>query len=634
MPGPIVHLIVQQRLTSRLRRLEKATNSPSTLSDLLAADPCSPYAGFGSMGPDFLFFSMREYGNAIGDLSNFIFKVYDALEPFIDFYEDHIAPVIDAAEDALTALDQALFNGIFTDLSNLASALTTTAVTAAGSVITNNIDLFYPFYPKVQQGEPEDKWYWFDFLHYRRTGQFCSRMWDLASGDDDLKRYVLGYASHIGTDVVGHPFVNSIVGGPYRMHWKRHKLVENWIDAYARNFFPDSSKTKGCLNLTSDDTYVGNAINGSYYYRLCAFPDEKLPDKLGNMILQAMDDTYSGMAHPVTFSFDDLNDTYRLWLMWFDRVTSFGTMHPPTPVPPPGSATAALVTDYVSGLPSFPGGGGGGGGGGGFSILAIFAAILAFVEWLIDLVTYTIGWIITHVVDIFLLPITEALALLKWLIYQIHKGIYQIYDNLRWTLVLGGYFFPEPQDLTKEPWRRALLNTSFTSLTGGGSANFCVYPRKQVNHNITSTEHHLTYPTTPVEQPYAEPMPQELFGTFPHVFIDGGIPFNPVAEQLYDVKGPYTPGFYASPSQPTNCVSATSVDFAWTHDLDAVTWSTTQFGSALDFSARIILTRIEKMPNFNLDGDRGYAWHTWRATDPANIEANNPVPVEEDYDLS
>jgi hypothetical protein len=76
------------------------------------------------------------------------------------------------------------------------------------------------------------------------------------------------------------------------------------------------------------------------------------------------------------------------------------------------------------------------------------------------------------------------------------------------------------------------------------------------------------------------------------------------------------------------------VDFAWTHDLDAVTWSTTQFGSALDFSARIILSRIEKMPNFNLDGDRGYAWHTWRATDPANIEANNPVPVEEDYDLS
>jgi hypothetical protein len=636
MPGPIVHLIVQQRLAGRLRRREIELNRPPTLADLLAKDQCSPYAGFGSMGPDFLFFSTREYGSAIGDLTNYIFKAYDALEPFIDFYEDHIEPVIDAAEDAITAVDQALFNGIFTDLSNLSAALSTTAITAVGSVVTSHVDLFYGFRPKIQEGAAEKDWYWFDFLHYRRTGQFCSRMWQLAeqANDDDLRRYVLGYTSHIGTDVVGHPFVNSVVGGPYRMHSKRHKLVENWIDAYARNVFPDGPKTKGCLNLTGDDTYVANAINGSYYYRLCAFPDEKLPPKLGEMMLKAMADVYGGMAHPPDFSFDDLDDTYRLWLMWFRRATSFGSMHPPTPVPPPGSAAAALVSDYVGGLPSFPGGGSGGGGGGGFSILDIFAAIVGFVEWLGELVKYTIDWIITHVVDIFLLPITEALALLKWLIYQIHKGLYQIYDNLRWTLVLGGYFFPEPQDLSKEPWRRALLNTSFTALTGGGSANFCFYPRKQVDHDLTSTEHHLVFPTTPAELPYAEPMPKELYGTFPEQFIAGSFPFDPAIKSLYEAKGPYNLAFYGDPAKPANCASPTSATFDWTHELDAATWNTPQFGSAIDFSARLIATRLEKLPNFNLDGDRGYAWQTWRAKDPADIELNNPVPVEETYDLS
>jgi hypothetical protein len=61
MPGPIVHLIVQQRLADRLIRNAKAINLPPDLGNQLAADRCSPYAGSGSGGPDFLFFSMREY---------------------------------------------------------------------------------------------------------------------------------------------------------------------------------------------------------------------------------------------------------------------------------------------------------------------------------------------------------------------------------------------------------------------------------------------------------------------------------------------------------------------------------------------------------------------------------------------
>lgn len=643
MPGPITHLIVQQRLAERLRRTAISMKQPPDLADLLATDPCSPYAGFGSMGPDFLFFSMREYPGPLGDLTNFLFDAYDALEPFIEFYEENVKPIADAIDDVTTFIDETFFAGVFGDLGALIDAISTTAMTAIGSVITGNIDLFYPFYPKVQSGAPENEWYWFDFLHYRRTGQFCERLWDIATaaGDKNLQRYVLGYASHIGTDVVGHPFVNSIVGGPYRMHWKRHKLVENWIDAYARNFYPDSPGTIACLNLTSDDTYVSNAINGSYYYRLCAFPDEKLPPELGSMILQAMDEVYSGMPHPVTFSFDDLDDTYRLWLMWFKRVTSFGSMHPPTPVPPPGSAAAGLVTDYVSGLPSFPGGGGGGGGGGGFSILAIFAAILEFVKWLLETILYTITWIVTHIVDIALLPITEALALLKWLLYQAHKGVYQIYDNLRFTLVLGGYFMPEPQDLLKEPWRRALLNTSFVSLTGGGGfVSPCVYPHKQVEHylfdvnTLKSTEHHFRYPTTPVELPFTEALPLPLYGVFPEAFITGSFAFDPVIEALYDCRGPYDLSVADGKFTPNDCNERTTGDPAWTHEVDQSTWSTAQFGNCMNFSARLILRFLNQpavMPDFNLDGDRGYGWKTWRAQDPPNVEPNNPVPVEDSY---
>ena len=604
MPGPIVHLIIAQRLR---RELVRQTHGESELIELLAADPCSPYTYFGSMGPDFLFFSLKEYGTPLDELANFIFGVYDALEPLIDFYEDNIEPVVDDIEDAIAAVDEALFQGLFGQIKATADALSTTALTAVAVVVTSGIDLFYPFYPKLQSGAPESEWYWFDFLHYRRTGRFASEMWNLAGGDQDLQRYVLGYTSHIGTDVVGHPFVNAIVGGPYRMHWHRHKLVENWIDAYARNFYPDSAQTKSCLNLGAEDVYLPTAISGSFYYRLTEFPDGELPGKLGDLLVKAMDNTYSDVDHPISMSATDLDTTYRLWLTWFERSTSIGDAVKPTPVPPPGGATAALVSDFVSGFPSFPGSPSPGGS---FGIDDIFAAIFGFVEWLVDSLGYVFDWVITHAIDIITLPYTEALALLKWLLYQIQKAIFEIYDNLRFLLVLGAYLFPEPHDLVKMPWGKALINTAFVGLTGGASASFFQYPRKQESHGLFGPiEHHLVYQGTLQEQPHAEPAPLAFHGVWPETFISGGFPYDPAIEALYDCDKPY------------------GSDASATHFVDSGSWTTGQLGNATRFSARLIAHKLKELPNFNLDGDRGYGWKTWRADDPKNVEPNNPVPV-------
>jgi hypothetical protein len=605
MPGPIVHLIVEQQLARQLLRF-KTQGKP--FSDLLNADKCSPYAGFGSMGPDFLFFSLKEYGTPLDDLVNFIFGVYDAFQPIIDFYEENIEPVVDDLEDAIAAVDDALFQGLFQQIKATASAASTTLMNAVAVVVTSEIDLFYPFYPKIQKGAPETDWYWVDFLHYRRTGRFTSEMWKLAGADKDLQRYVLGYTSHIGSDVVGHPFVNAVVGGPYRMHWKRHKFVENWIDAYSRNHYPDSPDTISCLSLGEDDTYLAKAVSGSYYYRLTEFPDAKLPDKLAELFAKALETTYGDIDHPVSMSPDDIDTTYRLWQMWFERTTSIGDAVKPTPVPPPGGAAITLITDLLSGFPSPPGLPGPGGGG--FSVLDIFAAMFAFAKWLVDTLTYLVDWIIDHAIDIVTLPYTEALALLKWLLYQVQKAIYEIYDILRFLLVLQGYIFPEPRDLVKWPWGQATVNTAFAHLAGGPPASFAQYPRKQVAHGrFGTTEHHLVYPGTLQELPAAEPAPLSFHGVFPPAFITQNYPFSPVIEGLYACDTPY--GSTASAS-----------DF-----IDSNTWSTAQLGSALGFSARLIAFKLGDLPNFNLDGDRGYGWKTWRADDPVNIDTNNPVPV-------
>lgn len=615
MPGPIVHLIVQQRLEAALRRLDN--RRAAELAELLRKDPCSPYAGFGSMGPDFLFFSTREYGSAIGDLVNFIFKVYDALEPLIDFYEDTIEPVKQAIEDAITALLPDDLVALIEQIGDTGKLISDTLITTVGSVITSEVDLFYPFYPKIQQGAKEKEWYWFDFLHYRRTGRFCSTMWDLANaaGDDDLRRYVLGYASHIGTDVVGHPFVNAIVGGPYRTQWHRHKLVENWIDAYARRHYQDLASTIRCLNLGPEDTYLPRNIAGSYYSRLCEFPDKKLPVKLGEMFAKAMEKTYADNTapHPPLFSHPDLDSTYRLWLMWFERSTALGQALPPAPVPPPGSAAVALVSDYASGVSSiWSGGGGGGGGGGGFNVLAIFAAILDLLKKLFETLIYTITWIVTHAIDIVTLPITTAIELIRYMLYQIQKSIYEIYDNARFALVLGGYMFPDERDLVKNPWGQAFVNTSGAHLTGGGFASFGSYPRKRQNYQLFGAASlHLLYPTTLRELPFAEPAPWPFFGANPETFISGSFPINPIAELLHDCKVPYgAPG-----------------DHSATHSVDQDTWPTGQLGSALTFSARLIAERLTALPNFNLDGDRGYGFKTWRV-DGVDPELDPPMPPQ------
>jgi hypothetical protein len=606
MPGPVVHLIVQQRLAGALK-----TASPA-LSNLLKGDPCSPYAAFGSVGPDFLFFSVKEYGTKLDELVNFTFAAYDALEPLVEFYETYVEPVEQALEDALTAADQLLFKGLIGDLKTTVDLLNTTALTAVGALVTSGVDLFFPFFPKIQQGAPENEWYYFDFLHYRRTGRFASTMWNLAGGDADLQRYVLGYVSHIGADVVGHPFVNAVTGGPYRTHWHRHKLVENWMDAWARRHYGDLQGVKACLKLGPDDQYAGHSISGSYYYRLVEFEDGRMPDKLQSLFAKALQSTYADIPHPEMMVEADVDAAYRLWLAWFRRSTSIGSAQKPVPVPPPAVATA-LYNSYVSGLPPFPGGGGGPPGGAG-GLGNILQALFDFAQWVADVASYTLDWMGNNAGSIFALTYVGALNVLKWLLYQVRKGVYEVYDSLRFMLVLGGYIFPEAQDLDKHPWGTALLSPQFAHLTGGAAADFMLYPRAQEVHaQAGTTEHHLTYPSTAQEQQHAEPAPQPFHDEFPNTFIsDEPLPpsFLTTEQQLNDSLAPY-----GSPQA--------------THEVDKLTWTTAQLGNAIDFSAHLAAQRITNLPNYNLDGDRGYGWKTWRAApiqdDPGVAEPNPEV---------
>jgi hypothetical protein len=74
-------------------------------------------------------------------------------------------------------------------------------------------------------------WWWMDILHYRRTGQFAQAM--LRRSNPGVQRaYARGYFTHVAGDICGHPYVNSMVGGPFRLHAHRHMVLEGLMDTW------------------------------------------------------------------------------------------------------------------------------------------------------------------------------------------------------------------------------------------------------------------------------------------------------------------------------------------------------------------------------------------------------------------
>jgi hypothetical protein len=72
----------------------------------------------------------------LDELTNFLFGVYDAFRPLIDFYEKNIEPIEEDIEDAINAVDDALFAGIFQQLDATAKLAATTLLTAAAAGLT------------------------------------------------------------------------------------------------------------------------------------------------------------------------------------------------------------------------------------------------------------------------------------------------------------------------------------------------------------------------------------------------------------------------------------------------------------------------------------------------------------------
>lgn len=611
MPKYGIHHIVLKEAINELYAIGGPTASGA--ANIIQSE--LPSAIMGSIGPD-MFFWGPDY-KAVDKL----YKLYKNIEEVVEIYNNVVQPirdirdaVIEPVEDLVETLapetiqlikyslerikqTAALFKsavgtGIFAGVLEGANLLTD-----AGGVGSLSQQFFNMFVPNLN--DSEEKWYWFDMLHYRETGKFAQQLIRRANRPIE-KAFAFGYLSHIATDLTGHPYVNQIVGAPYRLNVHRHVTAENYQDSWKYAQY-----------------YNGESINQTLFARL-GLP-ENLPTNVGDLLYNAFRNTYSGVTHPKRLSGDgfynrgQIDITYEVFYKVLKLMEGMGVERPeepfsgvadiladaldnfsPPPSAPSSSSSSCSWKDVLS-----------------FGLTAksrkcyenFFKEVINWLEYLGELIKWSLECLI-NLIDLLLtlflsLPVCVLLAIL----YGIQLLCYQIYRSARWVLAMNGFVAPEPDELDNSIARN--LITLFHTC----SENFKNFPSiGQPQHN------NLICPVLQAEnEKTAAGFYLKILETTPDRFISLE-PFSEQALRLYALS--------ADNPEQTRSVQRDRLSI----------------GNAKDFTAWMIRYASEDESNipediqrmlftdWNLDADRGYGYRAWFG----NVPEKKPFIVSDE----
>jgi hypothetical protein len=572
-----------------------------------------PCAIIGSVGPDLFFWGpdyeivdklYKLYRN-IADVVEIYNKVVEPIravkdavgEPVEDLVEtlapstvDLIRHLLNEIEETADLFKSAIGTGIFAGVLEGANLLTDAA--GIGSL---SHQFFQQFVPDLQNNENEDKWYWFDMLHYRYTGNFARNLVSSANTSTQ-KAFAYGYLSHIAADVTGHPYVNQIVGSPYRLNVHRHVTAENYQDSWKYARF-----------------YNGESINQTLFSRL-GLP-ASLPNDVGDLLHSTFINTYSDVNHPKRlpgdgyYTREQIDITYDVFYKILKLMESMAVERPtepfsgvadiladalnrfsPPPDPPDTQSSACGWDDILSfGLTSssrecyenF------------FEEVADWLSYLGeLIIWSLETLRNLIDLLLTLLLSI---PISVLLAIL----YGIQLLCYQIYRSARMVLSTNGFVMPEPDELNNSIARN--LITTFLNCTH----NFKNFPSrgKPVTNN-------LVCPIDRTEQPVTAAAfhPDSILST-PDRFIFEE-PFNEYGLRAYAISA-------ENPGQ-TRSIQGDCLSIGNARDFTAWMIQNAHESNLSDEILKILYT------NWNLDSDRGYGYRAWAGivpnADPYTVE--------------
>lgn len=432
-----------------------------------------------------------------------------------------------------------------------------------------------PFKKPAQAGDYSE-WWWMDILHYRRTAPFAAKLLANATaiGDPILIAYARGYFSHVGGDIVGHPYVNSLVGGPFRNHALRHMVIESLMDV---RIWKDR-KNQEIFNSRLD--------------KLVEVSDGSIRS-IANLFHQTLTEVF---VAPVTGeppiatkhfsraapSADDIITAHTTMLGYLGFSTDIGLERPQMPPGNLGEVWDEIrerlqnsidkINQYTHDLGSSSG-------------WNWFAALIGLVMWSAVLVT-----------QLLTLPtalVNQILALKpRWYFYLINSALYDFVSNVRYTMALSGWGYAGSEDLGRSKSVQLLSIRREISEW---------YPAAMTRRVDGFWLEHPIDLNTPIEQARTLAGPYQT-GHGPDTFIDA-MPFDAANRNALEEL--------AFPPPHTN--------EAWTtarlHDIQQVNPTTAFLGNAVDFTCELIKGNFPA-GSFDLDGDRGYASMQWENYPP------------------
>jgi hypothetical protein len=680
MPTSATHITVAERVAASNAAMKKLLGDPF-------ADPDSPtgtqmkFAKLGAVGPD-IFYAMADYGGDLQDLENFLIKVAGSFTAIGDLMGE-VQRYINGVESVITF-------GITDSIHQTFDLVTGTLNEGLLAALVGPLGLnFWPVFEAARQKDlPREKWYWADYLHYIKSGDYARKLIDnaRATGNKDLLAYAYGYLTHYVTDVVGHPYVNQVVQAPWRDYWQRHHLVENFIDAYVWPRWhnqnpppappsteeqpldtlvtsantvdpgnPDPKIAPVTFARLNDHVNIGGGTLGDPVDALVNAVAKKIKEGLFDIgvaedidpaspanpgftawtelvsktIMEVYDQngsnrTPQNLASPIVPGIpprpngyptpDDVAGAYGVFRLVL-RISTEEKISEPMPPDILGDISAAvdkLITDLQNDLNSFPpfpnintSGS--------FSWDSLWDAIKKIAKWIGDTAAAVAKTVFDAIKDAINIAGTAVSDLIKYALYLLNKALFAIYNAFRDVLVYAGYAIPFIKGLDVD-----MGGGHRSELLWKSQGNIREYPVEEIEKERAKIFTSYAPFVPPSEQADSQNPLGGIFFEHPNLIITA--PYTMVGGKLL------TPDvFLDPPAGPDDMFLKTGPQEASQPNKEAkptIDIKPKNFGGAVANSIKGIklaeagFPDDHLLPNYNLDGDRSYAWPCWDITDP------------------
>jgi hypothetical protein len=612
------------------------------LADFLPADPSPPGAPTFGVSPYASLWSLvfRLVG---GDGTTADPGMLAVLQTFRGFIEK-IVPIADAED--LGALKDLQDSGELDAVTDMAANLSTLVASIEPKVISIGAAIKTGMRPSVtvDPGDPVPNhavWTAREQLFWRRPGRFAMSLVRRAeeTADPRFHAYALGYLCSFAGNVAGNPFVNSIVGGPYRTQWWRNRWVSNYIDTWVHGYYGAGASMSGDTPSPDYASWPG-LCNAKLHERITVDPldpvavlaglrdgtpfPKVLPDDFAAFWMDAWHGAYGSAPSP-RFQADALNGAYVMtWMMlWFQTSGDVLGCNAAPPMTPPGDCTDPTQPPWVDPNTATPGDNGTGSGPpsptfehdpdtaevvSGIILALLGGAISLFggVAVGVPLIALGVGMIVDGELQF---TWGQLRCDLYWYRVYLYNGVKVLHD----LTTYGGFTHPDPAELAYDDTTITLLNNQIPFDAG----------KRVVKSQIRrpGKDQRLGYPADPwsgllgtwpnaptASQGWEEPQTTAyLTAAYPSFFVDDDAANGLTADTDVRTGGTWPPGVRLTPG----------------------TDDPVQFANATANAVDLISRAGDPLPDWNLDGDRGTASLTFEFTggvytDPVAIQQEQP----------